>query len=594
MRFRPALRGLAAFRRVDFGAAKAAFRAFGPTLADQKASLALAAGLSLVAAGLEVFKPWPIKWVLDRLFGAGAGIEASGPFGLSREALVPVAAAAAALASFLLGRVNVATIVTTARVGRRASTRVRRIVLERLLRLGPEFHAANKTGDLLTRVTGDANLVRDLLLTSWVNLLGRGATFLGVAVAAFAVDPALAAVALAPFPLIGISVGVRSKKLATIVRKQREREGVAASSAAEALRNANVVAAYAAEDRVAAAFARDHRSSERAGAEAAKLAAGTAALAELLSGLGLAAILVVGADRAASGATTAGSLVLVLAYARSLYKPLRGLAKEGARLAKATASASRLVSILELPVEDPNAGAPAPPFLGEIAFENVSLQYADGRLALDDASFRVPAGSLCVFMGRNGAGKSTAIAVLLKLLKPTRGRALVDGRDVLEFSNASYRARLAYVPQESALFGSTIEENVLFGKPSADADEVRAALDAAAAEEFVGRLPAGIKTSVGEAGATLSGGEARRLAFARAAIRDARILVFDEPFEGLDPAARTTAARAIRALAAGRTTIVVSHVAVDLVAPDLVLEFDAGRVRPREISEGASGPGGAA
>ncbi len=576
MTFRLKFRLFRSFGRVDRGALLSAFRTFAPVLADQRPQIAGAAFLSLAIAAFEVFKPWPIKWVVDRIVRASGGAAAKPPFGLDADQLVVVACAAVLVASVIVGRLGVWFAVVSATIGRKAAVRVRRRVFERLLRLGLDFHTDHKTGDLLTRVGGDASLVRDLLLTSWLNLLGRAAVFVGSAWAMIAVDPVLGLVAMIPFPLAGIGVQAGSRKLAAIVRKQRALEGESMSFAAEALRHVRVVAAFGAADRVVRTFAHENRSAERAGATASRTAAQTGAWAELASGFGLAALLFIGATRVADGSTTAGGLVLVLAYARALYKPLRGLAKEGARLAKATASAERLSAILALPVPDGTTGDPAPPFRGAIRFESVSAVYASGRRALDAADFRIPAGALAVFAGPNGAGKTTAVNTLLRLVPPSRGRVTVDDRDISEFALDAYRARMALVPQDLALFGATIRENVLFGRPDADDAAVRQALDDALATEFVDRM-GGLDAVIGEGGATLSGGEARRLMLARAAVRDARIIILDEPFAGLDPEACATVAKAIRRLAAGRTTIVVTHVAVDLVEPDLVVSFADGR-----------------
>ncbi len=576
MRLLPTFRFLRVFARIDRGALRSAFRTFAPTLADQRPQIAVAALLALAVAAFEVFKPWPIKWIVDRIVRAAGGDAAAPPFGLDADQLVFVACGSVLLASVIVGRLSVRFAVSSATIGRKAAVRVRRRVFERLRRLGLDFHTDHKTGDLLTRIGGDASLVRDLLLTSWLNLLGRAAVFVGSAWAMIAVDPVLGLVALIPFPLVGIGVRAGSRKLAAVVRKQRKLEGDSMSYAAEALRHVRVVAAFGAADRVTRSFVHESRSAERAGATAARTAAETGAWAELASGFGLAALLFFGVMRVSDGAATAGGLVLVLAYARALYKPLRGLAKEGARLAKATASAERLAAILELPVPDGTTGDPAPPFRGAIRFEAVSAVYASGRRALDAADFAVPAGALAVFSGPNGAGKTTAINTLLRLVPPSSGRITIDDRDISEFALDAFRARLALVPQDLALFGATIRENILFGRPDADDAAVMQALDVALATEFVARM-GGLDAVIGEGGATLSGGEARRLMLARAAVRDARILVLDEPFAGLDPDASAVVAKAIRRLAAGRTTIVVTHVAVELVAPDLIVAFADGR-----------------
>ncbi|HYC78804.1 MAG TPA: ABC transporter ATP-binding protein [Planctomycetota bacterium] len=578
------LRGFSAFKSVDLATLREAIRTFGPLLRDQRRRMLLAAVLAPLAAALEVLRPWPLKWVVDRLFG----VAPTGPSSdaLSSDAWLLLSGGAVVVASFLIGRLHVWQVTQTSEVGRRATVRVRRLVFERVTRLGLDVHATHRTGDLLTRLTGDVAAVRDLLLTSWLNLGARLTTFLGAVIAMAALDPMSALLAIAPFPLLMVAVRGKANRLSQQTRKQRREEGAATSFAAEALRNVRVVKAFSAEDRVVRTYVHDSRTGERTGAEAARTAARMAETAEQLTGLGLAAVLAFAAHGAMQGRLTPGDLVLLLSYARSLYKPLRGLSREGGRLAKAVASADRLLELLRLPVEDRDRGAPAPAFAGEVEFAGVTAGYEPGRPAVAGLDLRIAPGELAVFRGPNGAGKSTAVNLLLRLLEPTRGEVRVDGAPATAWRLADYRSRLAYVPQDFTLFGGTIEENVLFGKPDATPEDVAAALDAASASEFVARLPDGAATSLGEGGATLSGGERRRLMLARAAVRDARILVLDEPFAGLDPEARETVARAIRRIAAGRTAIVVTHEAVDELAPDVVFTFDAGRVvdaaRPAE------------
>lgn len=589
------VRGFSAFRTLDVATLKEAFRTFGATLSDQRRRIVGASTLTLLIAALEIFRPWPLKWVVDRLFshvkrGKIRSDVALPDEALDSETIILLAGAAVLVASVLIGRLGVVQAKQVAEVGRKGVVRIRRIVFDRITRLGLDFHLTHGTGDLLTRLSGDVAAVRDVLLTSWLNLGGRLVTFLGTTGAIALIDPWVAALAVAPFPVLMIAVRRKSERLSSVVRKQRRQEGDATTFAAECLRNIRVVKAYAAEERVTKSYVRDSRSSERTGSESAEISASMAATAELLTGFGLAAVLFFGAHRALDREMTAGDLVLVLSYARTLYKPLRGISKEGGRLAKATASVDRLLDVVRTPAEDANVGEPAPRFRGEIEMTEVAAAYAGDRPAIDGVSLRIEPGELAVFAGPNGAGKTTTVNLLLRLLEPSRGEVRVDGRPIGAYRLGDYRSRLAYVPQELALFGGTIEDNVLFGRPDAGDEDVRAALDAASATEFVARLPDGLDTVLGECGVNLSGGESRRLMLARAAIRDARILVLDEPFAGLDPEGRATVAKAIRRLAAGRTTILVTHVAVDLVRPDVVFTFVDGRVvdveRPTPLRSG--------
>jgi ATP-binding cassette, subfamily B, bacterial len=290
----------------------------------------------------------------------------------------------------------------------------------------------------------------------------------------------------------------------------------------------------------------------------------------------------VGARRAFVGAVTVGDLIVFLAYVRRLYRPLATVSEAGVRTGRATAGAERLLEVLREEPEDSSAGRPAAVFAGDIAFSDVRYTYPDGAEALKGVSFAIPAGAVALLTGPNGAGKSTIVSVLLRLIVPGAGEVRIDGERIQELQLGSYRQRFAYVPQQVQLFGASVKENILYGRPDASEEEMRDAARLALLDEVVARLPEGYDSALGEGGETLSGGEARRLMIARAALRDARVFLLDEPLAGLDPTARQVVARAIRQVAAGRTTIVVSHEAVSDFDPDVVLRLDDGLVAGAE------------
>ncbi|CAN5203878.1 ABC transporter ATP-binding protein [soil metagenome] len=568
------------FRGVSLGTVRETFRTFRPALRGQSLGLASSFLLTLLVTGLELLRPWPIKFIFDRVLIPQTG--QPGAFGLSPQGTLVAAAGATLLISVLLGTLVQRSTIVAAQVGRKATVRIRRQVFEHLHKLAFPFHHTSRTGDLLVRLMGDVNMIRDALFASWVNIVGRGTLFLGTAVIMFLLEPWLALLALYPLPLLGLELGRSSRKLSEVARKQRRREGDAASFAAESLRQIRVVKAYAAEDRATRMFSKDSRSGERAGVQGARITAHMERMTEILTGAGLAMVLFVGASWTVSGRLTAGELLVFVSYARSLYKPLRKVSNEGTRLSKATACAGRVLEVLRMSPESFGVGRPAPEFRGALALEDVHYRYADGNEALRGITVAFEPGDLVVVSGPNGSGKSTLLSVLLRLLVPTSGRVLLDDEPIEGFELESYRNRFAYVPQDTQLFGATIRENILYGRPDAAEAEIRAAARAALFDGVAARLPGGYDAVLGEDGATLSGGEARRLMLARAALRHARVLLLDEPLSGLDPEARRLVGLAIRRIAAGRTTIVVSHGPASELDPDLILRMAEGRVRSVE------------
>ena len=550
---------------------------FRPALRGQRSRLIAAVALALSVTGLELLKPWPISWVVDYLVAADD---------VESLPLTPIAAFAAVAFTvpLLLGLANEHLELVVARVSRKATVRIRSDVFEHMQRLELTEHQRHYTGDLLVRLMGDVNMIRDLLFPSWLTLLSHGSVLIGGAIVFAIVDWRLFCVALIPLPLLWVSVERGSSAIKSAAGKQRRKEGVIASNAAESLRQVGLIKAFSAEQRTADQFRSNARSAERATMASARHAARMARLTEILTGAGVALVLMLGAMRVRAGLLTAGQLVLAISYTRMMYKPIRKLTGEGARIAKATACSLRVMDLLDKPTEDPRGGIPVQRLGGDIDFLDVSHTYPDGRTSLDGLSVRVPAGSLVAVVGENGTGKSTLLSLLLRLHQPQRGRVRIGGVDIGTLQLSSYRDEIAYVPQELALFGGTIRENIAFGRPAATDAEIVAAADAALLTPVLDQLPDGLDTVLDEAGASLSGGQARRLMLARAALRDASVLLLDEPLSGLDPEARDTVARAITNIADGRTTLVVHHGDLAQLRPDYRIELTR-RTPPRRHLE---------
>jgi len=554
-----------------------AFNTFRPALRGQRFRALAAITLALSITGLELIKPWPITWVIDYL------IASEDP---STVALAPIAiyAGIAFVIPLLLGLANEHLQLVIARVSRKATVRIRSDVFEHLQRLELTEHQKHYTGDLLVRLMGDVNMIRDLLFPSWLTLLQRGSVLIGGSIVFAIVDWRLFCVALVPLPLLWLSVERGSSAIKSAAGKQRKKEGAIASSAAESLRQVGIIKAFAAEDQTSDDFRNYARSAERATMAAARHAARMARFTEIITGAGVALVLILGAMRTRAGLLSPGELILALSYTKLIYKPIRKLTGEGARIAKATACALRVIDLFEKPTEDANSGTPVDRLTGDIDLVDVSHSYPDGRNSVQNVNRRIPGGSLVVIVGENGTGKSTLLLLLLRLHRPKHGTIRIDGTDINTLQLASYREQIAYVPQELALFGGTIRENIAFGRPDARDTEIEAAADAALLTPVIDRLPDGLDTILDEDGSSLSGGQARRVMLARAALRDASILLLDEPLSGLDPVARDTVARAITNIANARTTLVVHHGDLEHLRPDYHITLTAQDHAKRELA----------
>ncbi len=252
---------------------------------------------------------------------------------------------------------------------------------------------------------------------------------------------------------------------------------------------------------------------------------------------------------------------MFLSYVKSAFKPMQDVAKYTGRLARAWAAAERVAEVLdrEPDVADRGGAIVAPPFRGAIRFEAVTFAYEPGRPVLADLTLAVPAGGRIAIMGPSGAGKTTLAGLLLRFFDPERGRILIDGRDIRDYTLASLRRQIAVVPQDTILFAATIRENIALGAPAATAAEIEAAARLANAHEFIATLPGGYDSVVGERGATLSNGQRQRIAIARAALRRTPIVILDEPTTGLDRENACAVGEALVRLSAGATTLILTH-----------------------------------
>ena len=532
--------------------------------------------MAVVLALAELAAPWPLKIVLDHII-----LGHEGAFELGGEELTLLGAAAGLVLAiaFVSALGENLSKLWLQRAGERISHEMRTNVYDHLQRLSLRFHEQRQTGDLVTRVTGDANSVGDMFATSLGNLVQAGVLLVGMLVVTLVLDPVLALVWLAVVPFLGVTAFRFRAKIKATAKRQRAQEGAIASLANEALSAVAVVKVFGSEryerERV------EERSEERMqiGMEASRLQAHFNSLIGLLSAFGTAAVVVLGVFRVAAGAITPGDLIVFASYARKVDSPLRHIAREAARIAKSMARAERIGEILaadEVLPEGPHAYA-GPRARGEIVFENVSFGYTRAREALEGVTLRIPAGSRVALIGPSGAGKSTLGALAARLYDPTSGRVLLDGRDLRDCSLDWLRSQVGLLLQDTALFTGTVEDNIAYGA-EVDPEAVSAAARAAAADDFVSLLPDGYGTELGPRGVGLSGGQRQRIGIARTLLRNPPILLLDEPTTALDAKAEAELLEGLERLMRGRTTILVTH-SLDLARrADRVVVLEGGRI----------------
>ncbi|GAA4512902.1 MULTISPECIES: ABC transporter ATP-binding protein [Nonomuraea] len=441
--------------------------------------------------------------------------------------------------------------------------RLRDRVFAHLQKLSPDFAENRRLGDLMARLTDDIAAIQELMGSGLVKLLTTVTSAIFFAGAAFLIRWDLALITIALFPAFLIASKVFASRFRTASASERASNGDMNSVIEEGLANQALVHAY---NREETESRRLHRAGRRwlyANLRQAWLSGVYGPLMQVLETVCLIVILGVGAWEITTGRLTLGGLLAFAAYLAMLYPAVQNLGEIALTVSEAAAGSDRVIEVLKVrpAVTDREDAKPLPGrSRGRIAFDGVTFTYPGRRRpTLVDLSFAVEPGELVVFTGPSGAGKSTLAKLLLRFYDPESGRVLLDGSDIRDLTTESLRDNITILHQETLLFSGSVRDNIAYGRPDASTDEVIKAAVLAGVHDFVRSLPHGYDSAVGQRGRLLSGGQRQRLAIARAILRDAPVLVLDEPMTGLDEATVARVMEPLRRLMTGRTTIMITH-----------------------------------
>src|SRR5690606_11898871 len=394
------------------------------------------------------------------------------------------------------------------------------------------------------------------------------------------IDPWLTLVAAVVAPFASLPISRIGRKLRRVATSTPEEIGAMASHVSESLAGVRVAKVFSLESylkqRAADAFETVRALKMKAANARAKLDP----LLEIGGGIAVAGVLVLIGWRIMHGQSTVGDFTGFVAALLMAAQPIRAIGNLNAIVQEAMAALKRYFAVMdEKPtiLDRPHA-RPLAVSSGRVRFENVHFHYRSDVPALEGVDLALPAGSTTALVGRSGSGKSTLMSLVPRLYDVTEGRVTIDGTDVRDATLASLRTNIAVVSQEVVLFDDTVRANIAFGRPGADDATIEAAARAAAAHEFITRLPEGYDTRVGNAGTRLSGGERQRIALARAILKDAPILLLDEATSALDTESEKAVQEALARLMRGRTTIVIAHRLSTVRDADLIVVMDGGRV----------------
>ncbi|KAJ55811.1 ABC transporter [Actibacterium mucosum KCTC 23349] len=540
-----------------------------PFIRPYRALLALA-GLALVlTAGVSLVLPLAVRRVVDG-------------FGAAPELLDSYFGSAIGIAALLAVGTGARYYLVT-RLGERIVADIRKAVFDRVIGMSPAFYENILTGEVLSRITTDTTLILSVIGSSVSVALRNVLIFIGGLVLMLLTSVKLALLVLLLVPVVVVPIVVLGRRLRALGRENQDWIAASSGSASESLGAVQTVQAFTHE-----------APSRRKFGDVTELAFGSArkrigtravmtVIVIFLVFSGVVGILWIGARDMQAGAMSVGELLQFVIYAIMVAGSVGALSEIWGELQRAAGATERLVELLQAEddIYDPASPVALPnPVRGAIRFEDVSFHYPSrpNQAALNGISLNIAPGETVALVGPSGAGKSTILQLLMRFYDPQSGHVTLDGVSLTDLNRVAFRGAMALVPQDPVIFADTARENIRFGRPEASDAEVEAAAKAAAAHDFLTKLPDGYDSQVGERGVMLSGGQKQRIAIARAILRDAPVLLLDEATSALDAESERAVQGAVDQLSADRTTLVVAHRLATVKRADRIVVFDEGRI----------------
>jgi len=551
--------------------------------------------VSLLATPLALLAPVPLMIAVDSVIGSkplSPFVDAILPSALtdSKTAILVFAVGLLVVVAALTEIQYVAVEVIGAYTGENLLLSLRAALFRQLQRLSFAYHDAVGTADSAYRVEWDAAATKDLAISGVTPFITAGVTLTAMVVVTARVDSELAVVALLVMPVLFVLTRTYRRRVRAQWQEAKRLESAELSVVQEVLTGLRVVKAFGQEEREQARFVTRSTQRMRAQIRLALVQGAFGVLLGVTTALGTATVLFLAVQHVRDGTLTLGNLLLVMGYLIALYVPLKALSHSVITIQKSLAGAERAFGVLDT---DPDV--PERPHArrlerarGAIAFRDVDFAYGDGTPVLTGVSFEVAPGTRLGIAGPTGSGKTTLASLVTRFYDPTVGEVLLDGVDLRDYRLADLRSQFAIVLQEPVLFSASIGENIAYARPDASMDEVAAAADAANAYGFITALPDGFDTQVGERGMRLSGGERQRIALARAFLKDAPILILDEPTSSVDVKAEAAIVDAMERLMSGRTTMMIAHRLSTLEVCNAWIEVRDGRVVELPAAPGAA------
>jgi ATP-binding cassette subfamily B protein len=540
--------------------------------------------LGLLATPLALLQPLPLKIVVDALNGTE-------PLPPALQHLLPEAVTTSTMSLLVFAAILVVVVAVLAQLQSMLTSLLSTYTSEKIVldcraalfqhvqRLSFAYHDTKGVADTIYRIQNDAYAIQLLIMDGVLPLLGALFQLVVMVYIASRLDLKLVLLVLLVGPALLLLTNLFRSRFRRQWDQVKEQETSALSVIQEALASARVVKAFGQEQREHQRYLGKATACLKTHLRVVWTEGIYGCAVTFLTRIAMAYFFFIAARDVVRGVVTMGDLVLLMAYLGQVLTPLRTIGKTLTGMQGGLASAQRISFVLDQQPDVPEKpdARPLKRARGDLAFRNVSFAYGADRMALHDVSFDVPAGARVGIRGKTGAGKTTLVNLLTRFYDPTSGDIVLDGVELSDYKLADLRNQFAIVLQEPLLFSTTIAENIAYGRPSATQDEIIAAAKAARAHDFIVGLPQGYDTLVGERGMCISGGERQRIALARAFLKDAPILILDEPTSSVDVKTEAAIMEAMESLMRGRTAFLISHRPSTLACCSMVLELDHGK-----------------